>query len=150
MITVGEAVSKAKSYLVNQTGAPSHSLVLEAIDTHSVSYVIKFIEVAALGQKTYGYYLVEVDNESGIIKGLEKSDPNDVPSAIEPPTPQNKLPDPQFELVKDTDDTFRFLLRISTGEVIVVSRAYESKAECLDGIKIVKENVDKAGIHDLN
>ncbi|KON27740.1 hypothetical protein AC480_04405 [miscellaneous Crenarchaeota group archaeon SMTZ1-55] len=60
------------------------------------------------------------------------------------------MPDPQFELVKDTDDTFRFLLRVPTGDVIVVSRAYESKAECLDGIKIVKETVDKAGIQDLN
>lgn len=150
MLTVGEAVSRAKSYLVNQTGALSHSLVLEAIDTHSVSYVIKFIEVAALGQKTYGYYLVEVDNESGDIKGLQKGDSNDALPAIEPPTPQNKLLGPQFELVKDTDDTFRFLLRVPTGEVIVVSRAYESKAECLDGIKIVKENVDKAGIQDLN
>jgi uncharacterized protein YegP (UPF0339 family) len=148
MITIGDAVAKAKSYIANRTGVPYHSLVLEAIASEQAFYVIKFVEVAALREKMYGHYTIEVDHESGIIKGFEQSRHNTPPPEIEPAVQRKELPDSQFEVIKDTDDTFRFLLRTPTGEVIAVSKVYESKADCLTGIQTVKENAEKAGIHD--
>ena len=148
MITIGEAVAKAKSYIANRTGVPYHSLVLESINSEQVSYVIRFIEVAALRKKMYGYYTIKVDHESGIIKSFEQSSHNNPTPEIEPAVQQKELPESQFEIVKDTDDTFRFLLRTPTGDVIAVSKVYESKADCLTGIQAVKENAEKASIHD--
>jgi uncharacterized protein YegP (UPF0339 family) len=148
MITIGDAVAKAKSYIAHRTGVPYHSLVLEAIASEQVCYVIKFVEVAALREKMYGYYTIEVDHESGIIKSFEQSRQNTPLPEIEPAVQRKELPDPQFEVVKDTDDTFRFLLRTPTGEVIAVSKVFESKADCLTGIQAVKDNAEKAGIHD--
>lgn len=165
MIKIGKAVTNAKKYVANQTGAPYHSLVLESFKSEQVSHVIEFKEVAALGEKVYGHYLVEVDNTSGKITGYGKSGPNDPNPKIEPigksrPNDPNKemapiihrkgLVEPQFEIYKDTADKFQFLLRAPNGEAFAVSTVYESKAECLIGIKTVKENAAKAIIQDLN
>ena len=165
MIKIGAAVTKAKSYVANQTGAPYHCLVLESFKSEQASYVIEFKEVASLGEKVYGRYLIEVDNESGKITGYGKSGPKDPNPKIEPigksrPHTPNKemapiihrkgLAEPQFEIYKDTADKFRFLLRSPSGEAFAVSTVYESKAECLIGIKTVKENAPKAIIQELN
>jgi len=150
MINIGKAVSKAKSYVANQTGAPYHSLVLESFKSEQASHVIEFKEVAALGEKIYGHYLIEVDTESGKITGFGKSGPNDPNPEIEPIIHRKGLPEPQFEIYKDTDDKFRFRLKTPNGEAIAVSKVYESKAECLIGIKTVKENASKAIIRELN
>jgi hypothetical protein len=180
MIKIGKAVTKAKKYVANQTGAPYHSLVLESFKSEQVSHVIEFKEVAALGEKVYGHYLIEVDNTSGKITGYGKSGPNDPNPKIEPigksgpndPNPKIEpigksrphnpneemapiihrkgLVEPQFEIYKDTADKFQFLLRAPNGEAFAVSTVYESKAECLIGIKTVKENAAKAIIQDLN
>jgi len=150
MINIGKAVSKAKSYVANQTGAPYHSLVLESFKSEQASHVIEFKEVAALGEKIYGHYLIEVDTESGKITGFGKSGPNDPNPEIEPIIHRKGLPEPQFEIYKDTDDKFRFRLKTPNGEAIAVSKVYESKASCLNGIKMVKENAPKAIIQNLN
>jgi len=150
MINIGKAVSKAKSYVANQTGAPYHSLVLESFKSEQASHVIEFKEVAALGEKIYGHYLIEVDTESGKITGFGKSGPNDPNPEIEPIIHRKGLPEPQFEIYKDTDDKFRFRLKTPNGEAIAVSKVYESKVSCLNGIKMVKENAPKAIIQNLN
>jgi len=165
MIKLGEAVAKAKSYVANQTGAPYYSLLLESFKSEQVSHIIEFKEVASLGEKVYGHYLIEVDNESGKITGFGKSGPNNPNPEIEPigkgssnnPNPEiepiiqrKELPEPRFEVYKDTADKFRFLLRSPSGEAFAVSTVYESKAECLIGIKTVKENAPKAIIQELN
>lgn len=150
MINIGEAVAKAKSYVVNQTGAPYHCLVLESFKSEQVSHVIEFKEVAGLGEKVYGHYLIEVDTKSGKIRSFGKISPTNPNPEIEPIKQQKELPEPQFEIFKDTADKFRFLLRTPNGEEIAVSKVYESKAGCLNGIKIVKENASKARIEELN
>jgi uncharacterized protein YegP (UPF0339 family) len=167
MIKLGEAVTKAKRYVANQTGAPYHSLLLESFKSEPTSHVIEFKEVASLGENVYGHYLIEVDNESGKITGFSKCSPHNPNPEIEPigkgkgsphnPNPEIEpiihrkgLPEPQFEIYKDTDDKFRFRLRTPNGEAIAVSKVYESKAGCLNGIKMVKENASKAIIQNLN
>jgi len=60
------------------------------------------------------------------------------------------LEEPQFEIFKDTTGKFQFLLRAPNGEAFAISTSYESKAECLIGIKTVKENASKAMIPELN
>jgi uncharacterized protein YegP (UPF0339 family) len=150
MISVGDAIAKAKSFVANQTGAPYSSLVLEAVTSQQVAHVVEFKEVADLGGKVYGHYTIEVDTASGTIKGFGKSGPNTPKPAIEAVIPRDELPEPQFEIVQDTDETYRFLLRTPTGDVIAVSKAYESKAGCLNGVKTVKETAHQAAIQDLN
>jgi len=165
MIKIGQAVSKAKSYVANKTGAPYHSLVLESFKSEQVSHVIEFKEVASLGEKVYGHYLIEVDHKSGEITGYGKSGPNDPNLKIEsiekrrPHKPDKEmvpiihrkgLEEPQFEIYKDAADKFQFLLRAPNGEAFAISTSYESKAECLIGIKTVKENASKAMIPELN
>ena len=150
MINIGEAVSKAKSYVANQTGAPYHSLVLESFKSEQASHVIEFKEVTGSGEKVYGHYLIEVDTKLGKITGFGKISPTNLNPEIEPIKQQKEVLEPQFEIFKDAADKFRFLLRTPNGEEIAVSKVYESKAGCLKGIKIVKENAPKARIQDLN
>lgn len=150
MINIGEAVSKAKSYVANQTGAPYHSLVLESFKSDQISHVIEFREVAGLGEKVYGDYLIEVDTKSGRVTSFEKISPTNLNPEIEPTKQQTEVPKPQFEIYKDTDEKFRFLLRSPNGEEIAVSKVYDSKAGCLNGIKTVKETAPNARIQDLN
>jgi uncharacterized protein YegP (UPF0339 family) len=150
MIKIGEAVAKAKNYVVNQTGAPYHSLVLESFKSEQASHVVEFKEVATLGENTYGHYLIEVNTESGKITGFEKIDPNNPIPEIESTEQRKGLPEPQFEIFKDTDDKFRFRLRAPNGEAYAVSKVYESRAGCLNGIKMIKEIAPKAIIQDLN
>ena len=165
MIKIGQAVSKAKNYVANQTGAPCHSLVLESFKSEEASHIIEFKEVASLGEKVYAHYLIEVDHKSGTIMGYGKSGPNDpnlkiIPIGKSPPHNTDKemepiihqkgSAEPQFEIFKDTADKFQFLLRAPNGEAFAVSTVYESKDDCLIGIKTVKENASKAIIQDLN
>ena len=149
MINIGEAVAKAKSYVANQTGAPYYSLVLESFKSEQASHVIEFKEVAGSGEKVYGHYLIEVDTKSGRITGFEKISPT-IPNPEIEPIKQTDVPEPQFEIYKDSADNFQFLLRASNGEEIAVSKVYDSKASCLNGIKTVKETASKARIQDLN
>ncbi len=59
------------------------------------------------------------------------------------------MPEPQFEIFKDSAGKFRWRLRAPNGEPIAVSEAYNSKDSCENGIRSVKENAPKATIQDL-
>jgi len=59
------------------------------------------------------------------------------------------MPQPQFEIYKDTDGKFRWRLRAANGEPIGASEAYESKAGCEKGIAAVREAAPKAVVQDL-
>ncbi len=59
------------------------------------------------------------------------------------------MPEPKFELYKDTADKFRFRLLAANGETIAVGEAYESKAGAKNGIASVKKNAPIAEIVDL-
>lgn len=53
---------------------------------------------------------------------------------------------PKFELYKDKSQQFRFRLKARNGEVIAVSEAYTTKANCKNGIFSVMKNVVDAQI----
>ncbi len=53
---------------------------------------------------------------------------------------------PKFELYKDKSEQFRFRLKARNGEVIAVSEAYTTKANCKNGIASVMKNVVDAQI----
>ena len=53
---------------------------------------------------------------------------------------------PKFELYKDKSEQFRFRLKAKNGEVIAVSEAYTTKANCKNGIASVVKNVEDAKI----
>jgi len=59
------------------------------------------------------------------------------------------MPEPRFQIFKDSAGKFRWRLRAPNGEIIAQSEAYESKLGCLNGIRSVKENAPKAIIQDL-
>ncbi len=53
---------------------------------------------------------------------------------------------PKFELYKDKSEQFRFRLKARNGEVVAVSEAYTTKANCKNGIASVIKNVVDAKV----
>jgi uncharacterized protein len=51
------------------------------------------------------------------------------------------LPNPKYQIYKDTSGEFRFRLKASNGEVIAQGEGYESIEGCLNGIEVVKKSV---------
>ena len=54
----------------------------------------------------------------------------------------------KFEVTKDATGQYRFRLRASNNEIIAVSEAYTTKANCLNGIESVKKNAPEATLED--
>jgi large conductance mechanosensitive channel protein len=59
-----------------------------------------------------------------------------------------RLPNPKFQVYKDTAGKFRFHLNARNGEIIAESEGYETKDACLNGIEAVGQSSD-AEIEDL-
>lgn len=53
---------------------------------------------------------------------------------------------PKFEVYKDKAGEFRFRLKASNGQIIVVGEGYKAKAGCLNGIESVKKNAPDAAV----
>lgn len=60
-----------------------------------------------------------------------------------------KVPNPKYQIYKDTADKFRFRLKAANGEIIAEGEGYESKEGCLNGINVVKSSCE-AEIEDLS
>lgn len=54
----------------------------------------------------------------------------------------------EYELTRDEDGRFRFVLRAGNGEVIAESQAYRSRAAALRGIESVRANAWRADVDD--
>jgi uncharacterized protein YegP (UPF0339 family) len=54
----------------------------------------------------------------------------------------------KFEIYKDRAKRFRFRLKAVNGEIIASGEAYDSKADCLKGIKSVQKNAPTAVVVD--
>ena len=67
---------------------------------------------------------------------------------IEDQTVENfeEMKHPKFELYKDKSEQFRFRLKARNGEVIAVSEAYTTKANCKNGVASVMKNAENAEI----
>jgi uncharacterized protein YegP (UPF0339 family) len=64
-------------------------------------------------------------------------------------TPGDKMPNPKFEIFKDTSGQFRFRLKAPNGEIIANSEAYTTKAACMNGIESIKTNASIAETVEL-
>ncbi len=53
---------------------------------------------------------------------------------------------PKFEIYKDKTEQFRFRLKAKNGEIIAVSEAYTTKANCKNGVKSVMKNAEGAKV----
>jgi uncharacterized protein YegP (UPF0339 family) len=54
----------------------------------------------------------------------------------------------KFEIFLDRKKQYRFHLKASNEEVIAASQAYENKAACIKGIKVIQKNAPAAAIID--
>src|SRR5512137_510262 len=50
-----------------------------------------------------------------------------------------KVPNPKYQIYKDTSGEFRFRLKAANGEVIAQGEGYESKEGCLSGIEVLRK-----------
>ena len=80
--------------------------------------------------------------------GVQSVIKNAAAANIEDQTVENfeELKHPKFELYKDKSEQFRFRLKAKNGEVIAVSEAYTTKANCKNGINSVIKNVEDAKV----
>ncbi len=53
---------------------------------------------------------------------------------------------PKFEIYKDKSEQFRFRLKAKNGEIIAMSEAYTTKANCKNGVKSVMKNAEGAKV----
>ena len=85
--------------------------------------------------------------KAACLNGVESVKANCV-GEIEDQTVENfeEMKHPKFELYKDKSEQFRFRLKARNGEVIAVSEAYTTKANCKNGINSVIKNVVDAQI----
>lgn len=76
-------------------------------------------------------------------KGIAAVQKCAVLAGIEDQTNANckSLKNPKFELYADKAGLFRFRLKASNGKIIAISESYTTKANCLHGVKSVKNNV---------
>lgn len=56
------------------------------------------------------------------------------------------LPHPKFELFQDKTGKYRFRLKATNGQVILISDGYASRTGCMNGIESVKKNAANAAI----
>ena len=59
---------------------------------------------------------------------------------------QKKLKHPKYEVYRDEEGKFRFMLKARNGEVIADSQAYKTKANCFIGIESVRKNAPDAEV----
>jgi uncharacterized protein YegP (UPF0339 family) len=53
-----------------------------------------------------------------------------------------KLPNPKYQVYKDSSGGFRFRLKAANGEIIAQGERYESKEGCLSGIEVVRTSTN--------
>ena len=58
------------------------------------------------------------------------------------------LKNPKFEVYKDKAGEFRFRLKASNGQNIVVGEGYKAKAGCLNGIESIRKNAPDSEIKE--
>jgi len=56
--------------------------------------------------------------------------------------------DPIFEIYQDAPGKFKFRLRATNNEIVVIGEGYKTKSECINGINALKEH-HNAAIKDL-
>jgi DNA-binding protein Alba len=84
----------------------------------------------------------DYEHHASCINGI-KSVQRNCNSEIEDLTIEDrKVPNPKYQIFKDSADEFRFHLKASNGEIIAQSEGYHAKEDCLNAIKIVKKSCD--------
>lgn len=80
--------------------------------------------------------------------GIESVKKNAPAAAVENQTIEGAAVEknPKFEVYTDKAGEFRFRLKATNGQVIVVSEGYKTVANCLNGVESVKKNAPEADI----
>ncbi len=75
-------------------------------------------------------------------KGVASVAKNAVVAEVEDQTEADckKVKHPKFEVYCDKGKEFRFRLKATNGEIILVSESYKEKTACLKGIESVRKN----------
>ena len=86
--------------------------------------------------------------EGACLNGIESVRKNSIDAKLEDQTVEGfeKLTNPKFEVYKDKTGQFRFRLKARNGEIIAVSEAYTTKANCKNGVASVKKNAEGAAV----
>ncbi len=87
-------------------------------------------------------------SEDACLNGIASVRNNAAVAEIEDQTVENfeVKKNPKFEVYNDKSGKQRFRLKATNGRIIAVSEAYESKANCLNGIASVKKNAPDSQI----
>lgn len=55
----------------------------------------------------------------------------------------------KFEVYQEKKGTYRFRFKAGNGEIIAVSEPYQTKEGCKNGIEVLKANVVKAKVEEI-
>lgn len=89
-------------------------------------------------------------SEDACRKGIASVQKNASVAAVEDQTVEGFSTEkhPKFEMYTDKAGEFRFRLKATNGQVIVVSEGYKAKAGCINGIESVRKNAPDAPIEE--
>lgn len=81
-------------------------------------------------------------SENAMKKGIDSVRNNAPKAGVEDQTEEDfeKVKHPKFEIYEDKAKEFRFRLKATNGEIILVSEGYKTKASCEKGIDSVRKN----------
>ena len=71
------------------------------------------------------------------IKSIQKNCGSEIEDST---TEDRKVPNPKYQILKDSTGEFRFHLNAANGEIIAQSEGYQTKENCLNAIEIVKKS----------
>lgn len=60
-----------------------------------------------------------------------------------------KVKGAKYEVYKDKRGEYRFRLKATNGQIVVVGESYKAMANCMNGIKSIKTGAPKAAIVDM-
>jgi uncharacterized protein len=114
---------------------PKFEVYKDAAKKTRFRYLANNSKVVAVGEAYEKY--------ASCLKGIASIKKN-CDAAVEDQTVNNfmQLPNPKYEVYRDTSGEYRFRLKASNGEIIAQSEGYTSKEGCLNGIAVLKESRD--------
>lgn len=91
------------------------------------------------------------NSKASCMKGISSVVRNAPVASVEDKTcrKSEKEINPKFEIFKDEDGLFRFVLRAKNGQTVISSEGYKAKASCKNGIESVKKNASNSEIVDM-
>ncbi len=91
------------------------------------------------------------NSKDACLNGIESVRKNAVAANLEDQTVEGfeTQKNPKFEVYQDKKGEYRFRLKSSNGQIIVVGEGYKAKAGCLNGIESIKKNAPEADVKEV-